>query len=124
MPTTHHPEPAPRILIGMTVASVLAMIAAWLVVVLDYQYQVTRLSPFVLLSDELFLVGLLGVLVTLCVWRWGFVRVRSVALRLAFSATVVAAALVGGEIAARRVLSNDLYTFSNPAPCDAQQPRL
>jgi GDSL-like lipase/acylhydrolase family protein len=116
MPTPHDPQPAPRILVRMAIASVSVMIAAWFVVVLDYQYQVAGLSRYVLWSDGLFLVGLLGLIVTLSAWSWGFARVRSLVLRLGFSIAVLIGTLAAGELAARKVLSHDLDVLANPAP--------
>src|SRR5690349_4668082 len=115
MPTLHHPE-APRILVRMAIASLSVMIASWVVVVLDYQYQVAGLSRYVLWSDGFFLIGLLGLVVTLCAWRWGFARVHSVGLRLAFSIAVLGGTLAAGEFTARRALSNDLQVLAHPAP--------
>ena len=89
-------------------ASVSVAVIAWLALVLHYEYQVAWLGDYVVAEDALFLLGIAGIVLTRSVQRWGAARVRPVVLRLAFSITVMAGALVVAEFAARFVFRRAL----------------
>lgn len=84
-------------------ASIAAVIVAWLALVLHDQYHVAWLSEYALAGDALFLAGVAGIVLMWSVDRWGSSRVRRAALRLVFSITVLAVALIASELAARLV---------------------
>jgi lysophospholipase L1-like esterase len=85
------------------VASVSAMVAAWLVLVLHSQYQIAWLGDYAVAADALFLTGVAGIALTRSLERRGSARVGAIALRLGFSMAVIAGALVVSEFAARFV---------------------
>src|SRR5260370_42647383 len=88
------------------VASVSAMVAAWLVLVLHSQYQIAWLGDYDVAADALFLTGVAGIALTRSVERWGSARVGAIALRLGFSMALIAGALVAAEFAVRFVFRN------------------
>jgi hypothetical protein len=94
-------------------ASLAIAVIAWLALVLHYEYQVAWLGDYVVAEDALFLLGVAGIALTRSVERWGAVRLRPVALRIAFSMAVVAGALVVAEFGARWVFRS---TLSKTAP--------
>ena len=106
-PTDHSPQKGHRLIGWIGAASTLVAVAAWVALVLHYEYQVAWLGDYVVAEDVLFLAGIAGIVLTRSVQRWG-PRVASVTLRLAFSIAVIAGSLVVAEFAARYILRQAL----------------
>src|SRR5882672_1283590 len=100
------PAPGRRLVGRLGIASVSAVVVAWLVLVLHDQYQVAWLSNYSVAADALFLTGVAGLALTLSVERWGSARVGAAGLRVAFSTAVIVGALVVAEFAVRFVFRN------------------
>lgn len=100
-PTERAPQWGHRMLGWIGVASVLVAVAAWIGLVLHYEYRVAWLGDYVIDEDALFLAGLAGIVLTRSVQRWGAARVGPAVLRLAFSIAVLVGALFVAEFAAR-----------------------
>lgn len=108
MPVDLAPTSDRRVPGWISTGSILAVVAAWLALVLHYQYQVAWLGEHVLACDALFVAGSAGIVLTRSVERWGGARVRPVVLRLVFSIAVLAGTLVAAEFAARFVFRRAL----------------
>ena len=111
LPSLLPPGPPPRRgrrLGWLTAGSLMAVVVAWLMLVLDYQYQVRWLGHYVIASDALFLAGLAGMILALSLQRWGIAHVLPITRRLAFSAAVLVLALGAAELAVRIALRGAL----------------
>jgi lysophospholipase L1-like esterase len=78
-----------------------AVVLAWLLLVLRYQYGVAWLQPYEVSLDGLFLAAVAGVLLARVVERRDAAAGLAVVLRLAFAAAVTIVALVAAEYALR-----------------------
>ena len=99
-------ETGRRLLGCLGIASVSAVVAAWLMLVLHYQYQLAWPGEYDVAADVLFLGGVTGIVLTRSVQRFGSARVRAIGLRLAFSLVVIALTLIVAEFAVRFVFRN------------------
>ena len=72
------PPPDPRTRDAVGAVSLVVAVAAWLVPVLHYQYQVDWLGAYDTLADILFLAGVAGVVLSRGEERWTAVRVGGI----------------------------------------------
>ena len=70
-PTDHSPQKGHRLIGWIGAASTLVAVAAWVALVLHYEYQVAWLGDYVVAEDVLFLAGIAGIVLTRSVQRWG-----------------------------------------------------
>src|SRR5260370_41276085 len=80
---------------------------AWFLLVLRDQYGVRWLQPDDLALDALFLAAVLGALAARFAARRGLAALSRVASRVAVAGVATAAAIVGGEYAARFAFRNE-----------------
>jgi GDSL-like lipase/acylhydrolase family protein len=95
---------------------IVAIVTAWLALVLEEQYQVAWLSDYLLTCDALFLAGVAGLALTRSVEQWGASRIRRAGLRLVFSIAVLAGALFAVELEARFVFRDAISTAGPGEP--------
>ena len=119
MPAEDAPPPNQRTRAAIGAVSLLVTVAAWLVLVLHYQYQVAWLGAYATLSDLLFLAGVAGIVLTRSAARWSAVRARDLARRLVILVVGIAAALLVSEYVTRFVFRH-ATSSGNPADYLAQ----
>ena len=90
-----------RAIVWTTVGCETAVVLAWLLLVLRYQYGVAWLQPYEASLDALFLAAGAGVLLARVIERRGAAAGLAIVLRLALAAAVTIVALVGAEYAVR-----------------------